>query len=147
MLPTAIANTTFLRTVPFHKCIMLAGILVKKLNSASLPTAVIAGMCRPKMSIGSSNTPPPRPVNPISVPTLKPISTFRSKNSMLSFVPANRSQSSVKQNQVKEMRTENGDLRSAVAVSAHEAFPLEVQNDGLRRLLGAQLSRVDYDFS
>ena len=42
MLPTDSASTTFLRTVPFHKCIILAGILVKKLNTASLPTAVIA---------------------------------------------------------------------------------------------------------
>ena len=61
----------------FEQCMMLAGILVKKLNRASLPTAMMAGMCRPKMSMGSSNTPPPKPVNPISVPTMKPIRTFQ----------------------------------------------------------------------
>ena len=85
MLPAARAKTTFLRTVPLRKCMMLAGILVKKLNIASLPTAIIGGMRRPKMSMGSSNTPPPSPVNPISVPTMKPISIFASNNSMLFF--------------------------------------------------------------
>src|ERR1700676_428155 len=140
MLPTAIASTTFFRTVPFNKCMMLAGIFVKKLNSASLPTAMIAGMCRPKMSMGSSNTPPPKPVNPISVPTVKPISTFSSKNSMPSF-DLMSSQFPVNQSQVKEPRTS---LR--VAVGADKALTLEVQNNGLRRFLGAQLGRVNHDF-
>src|SRR6202043_3819773 len=152
MLPTAIASTTFFRTVPFHKCMMLAGIFVKKLNSASLPTAMIAGMCRPKMSMGSSNTPPPRPVKPISVPTMNPISTLSSKNSMPSFdlmssqFPSSRF--SVNQNQVKELRTGNRELGTSlpVAVGADKALALEVQNNGLRRFLGAQLGGVNHDF-
>src|SRR5882762_991825 len=153
MLPTAIASTTFFRTVPFHKCMMLAGIFVKKLNSASLPTAMIAGICRPKMSMGSSNTPPPKPVNPISVPTVKPISIFSNKNSMRLLVssqfPVPSSRFSVNQNQVKELRTENRELGTvllAVAVGADKALALEVQNNGLRRFLGAQLGRVNHDF-
>ena len=56
---------------------------MKKLNMASVPTAIIAGMRRPKMSMGSSNTPPPSPVNPIRVPTMNPISIFASNSSML----------------------------------------------------------------
>src|SRR5713101_227394 len=153
MLPTAIASTTLFRTVPFHKCMMLAGIFVKKLNSASLPTAMMAGMCSPKMSMGSSNTPPPRPVKPISVPTVKPISIFSSKNSMRLLVSSQfsvpSSRFSVNQNQVNELRTENRELGTvflAVAVGADKALALEVQNDGLRRFLGAQLGGVNYDF-
>src|SRR5580658_1234204 len=95
-----------MRTVPLRKCMKLAGILVKKLHNASLPTAMMGGTCRPKISMGSSKTPPPTPVIPISVPTVKQISTFSSKNSMPSFeefsVPG--SQISVKQNHVKELR-------------------------------------------
>src|SRR6202140_5067629 len=40
----------------------------------------------------------------------------------------------------------NTNVPLSVAVSSHEAFALEVQNDGLRRFLGAQLGGVDYDF-
>ena len=36
-------QTTFMRTVPLRKWMMLAGILVKKLHMASLPTAMMAG--------------------------------------------------------------------------------------------------------
>ena len=43
MLPTASAITTLRRTVPFLRCSRLAGIFVKKLNSASEPTAMIGG--------------------------------------------------------------------------------------------------------
>src|SRR5580658_3853553 len=55
---------------------------------------------------GQQQNSAPPPVIPISVPTVKPISTFSSKNSMPSFeefsVPG--SQISVKQNHVKELR-------------------------------------------
>src|SRR4030081_3235219 len=72
MLPTASAITTLRRTVPFFKCRSPAGILLKKLKSASDPTAMIAGTFRPKISTGSSRTPPPTPVRPIRTPTTKP---------------------------------------------------------------------------
>ena len=58
---------------PFFRCTMLAGILVKKLKSASEPTAMIAGTLKPKIRMGSSRTPPPTPVRPIRMPTTKPI--------------------------------------------------------------------------
>ena len=48
MLPSDRAITTFLRTVPFFRCIRLAGIFVKKLNSASEPTAMIGGTVQAK---------------------------------------------------------------------------------------------------
>jgi hypothetical protein len=54
--------------------------------------------------MGSSKTPPPRPVNPISVPTVKPISIFSAKSSMPSFDKFSVPVFSVKQNQVKELR-------------------------------------------
>src|ERR1039458_2197160 len=72
ILPTASANTTLRRTVPFFRCNRPAGIFVKKLNSASEPTATRAGTFRPKIRIGSSRTPPPTPLMPISTPTKKP---------------------------------------------------------------------------
>src|SRR5580658_2568129 len=145
MLPTAIAATTFLRTVPLRKCMMLAGILVKKLKSASLPTAMMAGMRRPKMSMGSSNTPPPSPVSPISVPTMKPIRIFASKSSMPSFdsfsLPKFWSKT-----KTRLQTPRHRELASPVAVRADEAFALEVQKDGLRRFLGAQLGSVNHHF-
>jgi hypothetical protein len=73
MLPAASASTTLRRTVPLLKWTALDGILVRKLNSASDPTAMIGGTRSPKISRGSSRTPPPRPVNPIRVPTIRPI--------------------------------------------------------------------------
>src|SRR5271169_3564737 len=51
MLPTASAMTTLRRTVPFVRCKRPAGIFVKKLNSASEPTATIGGTLRPKIRI------------------------------------------------------------------------------------------------
>src|SRR5271165_3270343 len=144
------ASTTFLRTVPLIKWMMVAGILVKKLHMASLPTAMIGGMCNPKMSRGSSSTPPPRPVIPISVPTVKPISIFSSKNSMPSFESVLSSRFPVlsKTNRVKTLRTRDRTeyCLLSVAVGSDKALALKVQNDGLRRFLGAQFGRVNHDF-
>ena len=72
MLPMARAITTLRRTVPFLRCNRLAGIFVKKLNSASEPTAMIAGTFNPKIRMGSSRTPPPTPLMPMRTPTTKP---------------------------------------------------------------------------
>ena len=45
---TPSAMPTFYRTVPFTRCIRLAGTLVKKLNSASEPTATTADTFKPR---------------------------------------------------------------------------------------------------
>src|SRR6201993_3142064 len=120
MLPTARAITTFRRTVPFFRCIRLAGILVKKLNSASEPTAIIGGTLRPKISTGSSNTPPPTPLNPIRMPTTKPTTILAS-------------------------RSMSGPLFRLCCRSVYsdEAFPLKVQDNFLCGFLGRQLASVN----
>ena len=81
-LPRARASTTFRRTVPFFRCIRLAGIFVKKLKSASEPTATMGGTLSPKISTGSSSTPPPTPLIPMRMPTINPITIFSRSSSM-----------------------------------------------------------------
>src|SRR6266849_1973226 len=146
MLPTAIASTTLRRTVRFHRCRAPAGILVRKLKSASDPTAMMAGTCRPKMSVGSSSTPPPSPVNPISVPTAKPIRIFASKSSMPYLVVPDP-QFCVKQKRPerRELRTGNWGLSLSVVVNSNEALAFQMQNDGLRGLIGTQLPGVNHN--
>ena len=55
------------------------GILVKKLNSASDPTAIMRGTLEPNIRTGSRRTPPPTPVIPMRVPTTNPIKTLSTK--------------------------------------------------------------------
>ena len=147
MLPTAMANTTFRRTVPLRRCRMLAGILVRKLKSASDPTAMMAGTRRPKMSVGSSKTPPPSPVKPISIPTPKPIRIFASTSSMGLVLSSRFSVLTmpvlVSRRDLLLLRTENRELRTlflAISVNSDEAFAFQVQNDGLRRFFGIQFA-------
>src|SRR5215469_5789410 len=123
MLPQASAKTTFRRTVSFFKCIKLAGIFVKKLNSASEPTATIAGTRNPKISTGSSNTPPPTPLIPIKTPTTKPTRILSASSDMFSPV-----------------------LLRCSSVYSDEAFAFQVQNNFLGRLLGRQLASVNCHF-
>src|SRR5216683_7596847 len=124
MLPAASAITTLRRTVPFFRCKSPAGILVKKLKSASDPTAMIAGTFRPKISTGSSRTPPPTPVRPMRMPTTKPtriltaISVIATKYVLL---PGSG--------------------------NADEAFAFQVQNDLLGCFLRRPLARIDNNLS
>src|ERR1700722_14084925 len=122
-LPTASAITTLRRTVPLLRCMMLAGILVKKLNSASEPTDTIGEYPRPKISTGSSRTPPPTPVRPMRTPTTKPTRILAASIGIVGPL-----------------------LLLAGAVHADEAFALQVENDLLRGLLGRKFAGVDGDF-
>src|SRR6202171_6364441 len=120
MLPTASAITTLRRTVPFFRCKSPAGILVKKLKSASDPTAMIAGTFRPKISTGSSRTPPPTPVRPMRTPTTKPtriLIAIKFIATTLALLSGSR--------------------------DADEAFAFQVQNDFLGCFLGRQLAGID----
>src|SRR5215472_7216702 len=119
-LPHPRASTTLRRTVPFFRCKRLAGILVKKLNIASEPTATIGGYPRPKISTGSSNTPPPTPLIPIRIPTTKPTKILVASSGIV-LVP----------------------LLRRGSVYSDEAFTLEVQNNFLSRFLGRQFPSVD----
>src|SRR5215472_6981661 len=123
MLPQANAKTTFRRTVSFFKCIRLAGILVKKLNSASEPTATIAGTRKPKISTGSNNTPPPTPLIPIKTPTTKPTRILSASSDMFSPV-----------------------LLRCGSVYSDEALALQVQNNFLGGFFGRQLASVNCHF-
>src|ERR1700683_5462636 len=100
---------------------MLAPILVRKLKSASDPTACMGGTPSPKMRIGSSRTPPPTPVIPIRVPTAKPPRLLMRRSMAYRGLDRLR------------RRTD-------------EAFPLEVQDNFLRRLFGGQVTGVNGDF-
>src|ERR1700693_958225 len=122
MLPHASAITTFPRTVSFFKCNRPAGIFVKKLNSASEPTAMIGGTFNPKIRTGSSRTPPPTPVMPMSTPTTNP---------------------------TRILAASKGINRSALVsrpVHPDEAFSLQVQDDFLGGFFGRQVGGVDRDF-
>src|ERR1700738_420215 len=120
MLPTARAITTLRRTVPFFRCKSPAGILVKKLKSASDPTAMIAGTFRPKISTGSSRTPPPTPVRPMRTPTTKPTRILIA---------------------IKFIATTLALLTGPRA--AEEAFAFQVQIDFPGCYLGRQLAGID----
>src|SRR5690349_22740459 len=132
MLPIAMATTTLRRTVPFRRCIQLEPIFVQKLNSASDPTAVIAGTCNPKIRSGSKSTPPPNPVRPMSVPTRKPIRILPAISgiSEVLFAPLEARASSLRR----------------VSVHANEALLFEVKDDFLRCLLGRHVGCVDHHF-
>src|SRR5580765_6106283 len=125
-LPTASAMTTFRRTVPLFRCIRLAGIFVKKLNRASDPTAIIGGTRSPKISTGSSNTPPPTPLNPIRMPTTKPTTTLASRS-------------------MCNPPSYYAVLRNC-SVHSDEALALKVQNNFLRRFFWRQIPGVDGHF-
>src|SRR3984885_14042557 len=112
---------------------MLAPILVRKLNSASEPTARIGGTPKPKIRIGSSKTPPPTPVIPMRVPTPKPTRLLISR-SMTITACASWSLVGV------------GQSLSRFRGRPDEAFPLQVQNDLLRCLFGGKLACVNGDF-
>src|ERR1700691_6001893 len=104
---------------------MLAPILVRKLNSASEPTARRGGTPKPKIRIGSSKTPPPTPVIPMRVPTTKPIKLLISRSMT---VPASAFQSKAL-----------GRLRRCT----DKAFPFEMQNNFLCRLFSRQLAGIN----
>src|SRR5207253_1086855 len=111
------------RTVPLLKCTRLEGILVKKLNSASDPTAMIGGTRKTKISRGSKRTPPPSPVMPIRVPTTKPIKTL----SAMSIATCSY-------------------LRgSCIRVDPDKALSLQVKNDLLGGFLGTHVGGVNHD--
>src|SRR3984885_9894719 len=112
---------------------MLAPILVRKLNSASEPTARIGGTPKPKIRIGSSKTPPPTPVIPMRVPTPKPTRLLISR-SMTITAFASLSLVGV------------GQSLSRFRGRSDEAFPLQVQNDLLRCLFWGKLTCVNGDF-
>src|SRR5580704_10971576 len=114
-LPTANARTTLRRTVPLRKCTQLEPILVKKLKTASDPTARMGGTLSTKINNGSKSTPPPKPVMPIRVPTTKPIRIL-SAIAMTELVAA-----SSPGNAGPELRPSS--------VHSDEALPLQVQND------------------
>src|SRR5258708_3537956 len=97
---------------------MLAPILVTKLNSASEPTARIGGTPKPKIRIGSSKTPPPSPVIPMRVPTPKPTRLLISKSMQ---VPA------------QPLVIPPGETSDRLRCRSDEAFPLQMQDDFLRR--------------
>ena len=86
---------------------------MKKLNSASEPTATIAGTRKPKISTGSSRTPPPTPAHADE-------------------------DADDKANQ--DFGCQQWHNRSAVyysrSVHSDEAFALEMQNDFLSRFFG-----------
>src|SRR5579863_4724131 len=128
MLPIPRATTTLPRTVPFFKCRRLAGILVKKLKSASEPTATIAGTRRPKISTGSRRTPPPTPLSPMRIPTTKPTAILAASNSMIYSLPPRPR------------------LLSRGSVYSDEALAFQMQNDFLRGFLGRKFPGVDRHF-
>src|SRR5215469_5897357 len=160
-LPRASAATTCRRTVPFFRCMRLAGILVKKLNTASEPTANSGLTLSPKMRTGSSNTPPPTPVKPMRMPTIKPTKILNGNKGMVDLIwtLANfgvdllsfraeqncRWLSAILPGRVPDFHFETTTRSSLRRPSIHadKPFPLEMQNDLLRRFLGRQVGRVD----
>src|SRR5579863_5609672 len=157
MLPTASARTTLRRTVPFLRCNRPAGILVKKLNSASEPTATIAGTLRPKISTGSRRTPPPTPVRPMRTPTTKPTRIFAaskgiagSLNQFLASLNPHPSTSLRASFLAQRTREKWGTLYYfyyfpllCSAIYSDEAFALQVQYNFLGGFLGGQFAGVE----
>src|ERR1022692_5094844 len=113
---------------------MLAPILVRKLKSASEPTARRGGTPKPKMRIGSSRTPPPTPVIPMRVPTPKPTRLLISRSMT---VPASASH---------DFPASSGSALNRLRSRSDEAFPLQVQDNLLRCLFGGQVTGIDGDF-
>src|SRR5436190_14009188 len=107
---------------------MLEGILVRKLKAASEPTAMIAGTFRPKISKGRRRTPPPNPVSPIRVPTIRPITILSAISSMVS-----------------ECCNSVACRRRRFSIDSDETLLLEMQNDFLRCLFRAEFGGVNDD--
>src|SRR5258707_10438414 len=120
-LPSARATTTLRRTVPFFRCSRPAGILVKKLKTASEPTATMAGTLNPKIRTGRSRTPPPIPVRPMRTPTTNPTRILTAIKGMT---------------RLDLFLLHLGTPSRGLPIYADEALALEVQNDRLRGFLG-----------
>src|SRR5437660_11035876 len=129
---------------------MLAGIFVKKLKTASEPTATIAGTLRPKIRMGRSKTPPPSPVRPMRVPTKKPTRILAANKGIT--IPAISSVADLASWRDGRLARPGGRGRPPLhktlgrrSVYANKTLLLEMQDDLLSSFFGRKFHRVDYD--